>query len=129
MNRPWMVWSPGPNSTRVMVTSDEEILLKARLSPVPGHPRAAQWLMEAIALWEGAPVRAVISASDARASYASHFWDAAIDLGGPLYSLRLAGSERVVGRQLNFFDERVAGIEGFSDLETAVVSEALGGDQ
>ena len=130
MNRPWMVWSPGPQRTRVLVTRGQEILLKARLSPGPSHPRAAQWLMEAIALWEGAPVRAVISADARDGGYGSHFWDAVgMDFGGALYSLELAGPERARRRQLSFFEDSVPELDGFSDLELVRVSAALGGER
>jgi hypothetical protein len=125
-----MVWSPGAERTRVLVTRGQEILLKARLSPGPAHPRAAQWLMEAIALWEGTPVRAVISA-DARADgYGSRFWDAVgMDFGGALYSLELGGPERAGRRQLSFFEDSVPELDGFSDLEAVAVSGALGGER
>lgn len=130
MNRPWMVWSPGPQCTRVLVTSGEEILLKAKLSPGPSHPRAAQWLMEAIALWEGAPVRAVISADAQGDGYGSRFWDAVgMDFGGALYSLALAGPERTLRRQLSMFEDSVPELDGFADLEAVRVSAALGGDR
>ena len=126
MNRSWMVWSPGAESTRVMVRNEEEILLKARLSPGPSHPRAAQWLMEAIALWEWAPVRGVICADGAHASYASRFWDAVeVDFGGALYSLRLAGSELRPGRQLSLLRDLVPEMGAMTDLEDILVGEAL----
>ncbi len=128
MNEPWMVWAPGPSTTRVMVTSGTEILLKARLTPGPCHPRAAQWLMEAIALWEGAPVRAVISADADRAMCAKTFWDAVdFDFGGALYSLDLASSEPRRGRQLSFLRDLVPEVPGFSDLEEVRIADALGG--
>lgn len=130
MNRPWMVWSPGPHGTRVLVTRGQQILLKARLSPGPSHPRAAQWLMEAIALWEGTPVRAVISADAQHDGYGSRFWDAAaMDFGGALYSLGLAGPEPSRDRQLSFFEDSVPELDGFSDLESVCVSAALGADR
>lgn len=126
MNGPWMVWSPGAESTRVMVRSGEEILLKARLSPGPSHSRAAQWLMEAIALWEGAPVRGVICAEGAHASYASRFWDAVgMDFGGALYSLRLAGSEPRPSRQLSLLRDLVPEMGAMGDLEDVLLGEAL----
>jgi hypothetical protein len=129
MNRPLMVWSPGAHSTRVLVTSGEEILLKAKLSPGPSHPRAAQWLMEAVALWEGAPVRAVITADAQHDGYGSRFWDAVgMDFGGALYSLGLGGPERG-RRQLSFFEDSMPELDGLSDLEAAAVSAALGGER
>lgn len=130
MNRPWMVWAPCAESTRVMVTNEDEILLKAKLSPGPSHPRAAQWLMEAIALWEGAPVRAVISVDGKDGTYASHFWDAVgMDLGGVLYTLRQAGAEPRARRQLSFLRDLVPEVTGFCDLEEVRIVDAVGGGQ
>lgn len=126
MSRPWMVWSPSAESTRVLVRSGEQILLKARLSPGPAHPRAAQWLMEAVALWEGTPVRGVIAADAARSSYARAFWDAVgMDFGGALYSLRLAGCEPRSSRQLSLLHDLVPEVGAMSDLEDVLVGEAL----
>jgi hypothetical protein len=129
MSRPWMVWAPGAEQTRVMVTRQEEILLKARLSPGPSHPRAAQWLMEAIALWEGAPVRGVIVAGNGDSTRARGFWDAVgMDFGGALYSLRQAICEPGPSRQLSLLRDSVPELSGFSDLEEArVLEELLGG--
>ncbi len=130
MNGPWMVWSPGAHSTRVLVTRGQQILLKARLSPGPSHPRAAQWLMEGIALWEGAPVRGVISADARDGGYGSRFWDAVgMDFGGALYSLGLAGPEGERCRQLSMFEGSVPELDGFSDLESVLLGAALGGER
>jgi len=130
MNRPWMVWSPGPCETRVLVTRGGEILLKAKLSPGPSHPRAAQWLMEAVALWEGAPVRAVISADAEDDGYGSRFWDAVgMDFGGALYRVELADREVIGRRQLSIFEDPMPELDGFLDLEAAAVRAALGGER
>jgi len=127
MSGPTMVWSPSAESTRVMVRSGGQILLKAVLSPGPEHPRAAQWLMEAIALWEGAPVRGVIAADGAHDSYGSRFWDAAaMDFGGALYSLRLAGPP-TIHRQLSLLDDLVPELGAMADLEALLVDDALAG--
>ena len=49
--------------TRILVMSGAaETLLKARLSPLPSHRRALSTLLEAIALWQGRPVRAALVA-------------------------------------------------------------------
>lgn len=128
MSGPTMVWSPRADSTRVMVRSGERIVLKAVLSPGPAHPRAAQWLMEAIALWEGARVRGVIAADAAHDSYGSRFWDAAaMDFGGALYSLCLGGAPRCSGRQLSLLDDLVPELGAMSDLEAVLVDDALSG--
>ena len=128
MNEPWMVWAPGAAATRVMVTSGTDIILKARLSPGPSHPRAVQWLMEAIALWEGAPVRAVISADVDRGICAKSFWDVVdFDFGGALYSLDFTSSKPRKTRQLSIFDDLVPEVGGFSDLEEVRLADAVGG--
>jgi hypothetical protein len=124
----WMVWSPGTTCTRVMVRSGERLLLKAKLQPSPSHPRAAQWLMEALALWEGSPVHGVICADAAPASCVKRFWDAVgMDFGGALYSLDLVGSAPQEARQLRLLDDPFPEMEGLDDLEDALVVEALGG--
>ena len=59
----WVGIHPQQESTRVLVMSGSaEILLKARLSPLPSHRRALSTLLEAIALWQGRPVRAALVA-------------------------------------------------------------------
>ena len=130
MNRPFMVWSPGSQQTRVMVTRGQEILLKAQLGPGPAHPRAPQWLMEAIALWEGSPIRAVIAADESGATCGRAFWDAVgMDFGGALYSLRLAACEPRPARQLSLLHDLVPEVKGFCDLEQTRIAEALAGEQ
>ena len=59
----WMGISPGLHSTRVIAMAGaRETILKARLSREPAHPRALPTLLEAIALWQGRPVRAALVA-------------------------------------------------------------------
>jgi len=52
------------HDTKLLVTEEGEDLLKARLGPRPCHPRALVTLCEGLALWQGAPLRAVVSADD-----------------------------------------------------------------
>lgn len=59
----WVGIHPRRDSTRVLVMSGVgETLLKARLLPLPSHRRALSTLLEAIALWQGRPVRAALVA-------------------------------------------------------------------
>lgn len=126
MRGPTMVWSPGAESTRVLVRYERKVVLKARLSPGPSHPRAAQWLMEAVALWEGSPVHAVISADGSADGYASRFWDAVgMDFGAALY--RLERAEGGVSRQLSLLDDEVGELGAMDDLAAVLVAEALQG--
>lgn len=131
MNRPILTWSLGPKSTRVMVTRGSETLLKARLSPGPSHPRAAQWLMEAVALWEGAKVRAVICADGAASSSARAFWDAvAMDLqcpGGALYRLDLLPHDVPDGRLMHDCVSPLGPFDDFSDMVRVAARAALEG--
>jgi len=56
----WMGIAPGSSTTRVVaMAGPSETILKAQLSKDPVHPRALATLLEALALWEGQPVRAV----------------------------------------------------------------------
>ncbi|UJR87238.1 MULTISPECIES: hypothetical protein [Sandaracinus] len=81
-------------STRVVATEDDETgsttVLRAALDTRPSHPRALQWLLEAIALWQGSPVRAVLTADSRRSSSATPLWDEWFgDFGGALYTLEV----------------------------------------
>jgi hypothetical protein len=60
----WMGIAPEQKATRVIaMAGPSETILKARLLPEPTHPRAMATLLEAVAMWQGAKVRAVVSAS------------------------------------------------------------------
>jgi hypothetical protein len=57
----WMGISPSPTATRVIAMSGPgETILKAQLATDPKHPRALGTLLEAVALWQGLPVRAAL---------------------------------------------------------------------
>jgi hypothetical protein len=51
-----------------------ETILKARLRSPPAHPRALPALCEALALWSGEPVRAVLAAGEPDASFDTTRW-------------------------------------------------------
>ena len=117
----FMGLSPGPTGTRVLVTDRDEVRLKARLSCPPSHPKAMSWLIEAVAMWEGAPVRAVLCAGGRHRTYAAHFKaDWLPDFGGPLYSLDVVeGAGRTAVR------DRLDGLGRFADLKQLRVQDAL----
>lgn len=116
-----MVVSPDPTGTRVVVTDREEVRLKARLSCPPSHPRALQWLVEAVALWEGTPVRAVLCAGGPRRTPAASFRaDWLPDFGGPLYSL-----EVVDGSPAPRVRDRLRGLGDFRDLKQLRIEDAF----
>jgi hypothetical protein len=64
-----MTIEPVRSETRLMLTAPSHgTVLKARLPATPSHPRAVMTFLESIALWYGAPLRAVVDAdaSDVR---------------------------------------------------------------
>lgn len=86
----WMGIAPGLRDTRVIAMHGaSETLLKARLRKDPAHPRAMASLLEAVALWQGMPVRAALAADDEQTSCDSCLCRAALlDTGrNPLYSI------------------------------------------
>ena len=91
-----------------------EPILKAHLSLSPSSPRAVPALLEAIALWEGAPVRAALAvdASSTSACQTTLYRDLFDVFGNtPLYSLEWVSYE---------VRRRRAGLRGmgeFGDLE------------
>lgn len=85
-----VVIAPGVQSARVMAfDGPSRTLLTAKLSPSATHPRALPWLLEALALWEGATVRAVLAVDERGGTCASTLCrDAFADAGvPPLYTL------------------------------------------
>ena len=120
-NDTWMGIAPGRLTTRVIAMAGaDETLLKARLSPSPSHPRALATLLEAVALWQGNPVRAALFAADKDGvSDSSPYREAAFDFGGPLYTLEWRPASARVRRHRD-----LAGSLGeFADLRRAVTFE------
>jgi hypothetical protein len=69
MSSIWLGLCPGARSTRVLaMRGPSEPILKAHLSLRPSSPRAVTALFEAIALWEGAPVRAALAVDESSTS-------------------------------------------------------------
>lgn len=120
----WMGIAPGSGTTRVIAMAGvDEILLKAQLALDPKHPRALPTLLEAVALWQGLPVRAALCAQGGGASCDSTICrEASLDFnfedGAPLYSIVWvpAGAHRK--RR-----DRLHGLGNFQDLERLVISE------
>jgi hypothetical protein len=109
----WVGISTGPTETRVLVTEGATTLLKARLCRTPSHPRALGWLLEALALWQGAAVHAVLSVDDSGDESDGHFHrDWFPDFDGPLYALEVTDRGRPRCR-----DDAVGDLGDFGDLE------------
>lgn len=106
--------------TRVLATAGPtETILKARLAATAHHPRAVPTLLEALALWQGIPVRAALVVDEKDSSCATRLWPDAWAGGGaaPLYSVEL-----VPGRRRRHRD-RLAGMGAFHDLRQLVLFE------
>jgi len=66
----WLGLWPNKRATQVLaLRSPSEPMLKATLSLQPSSVRALTALFEAIALWEGRPVRAVLVADESSTSF------------------------------------------------------------
>ena len=114
----WMGIAPGPTTTRVIaMAGPSDTILKAQLAREPRHPRALATLLEAVALWQGQPVRAALCADSAGFSSDSNICrEAFMDDGGALYSLVWvpSGAHRRSKHRLH-------GLGNFEDLERLVV--------
>lgn len=115
----WMGIAPGKTTTRVVaLESPSETILKATLRKDPAHPRALATLLEAMALWQGQPVRAALCAEPSGLSYGSTICrEAFVDDGGALYSLVWVPGVHRRRRQ------RIDGLGNFRDLERLVITE------
>jgi hypothetical protein len=121
MNSIWMAIAPGRLFTRVIAMQGaSDTILKARLRRDPPHPRALSTLLEAVALWQGTPVRAALAADDEQISYGSclchnAFPDAETT---PLYSVDWVPAAGQRRRRTG-----IAGMGEFRDLERLLVCE------
>jgi hypothetical protein len=116
----WMGIAPEPKATRVIaMAGPSETILKARLLPSPRHPRAMATLLEAVAMWQGTRVRAVLSVADGDGGYGSSFChEAFTDFGGPLYTLDWVPACRRARRHRD-----LPGVGSFADLRQQVLFE------
>lgn len=118
----WMGIAPNATSTRVLaMAGTRDTILKARLLRSPAHPRAMATLLEAIALWQGLPIRAALCA-DTRpdGSDTSLYRETFSDVGGPLYTLDwIPAPER--GRRARHRD--ITGMGEFADLRKLLIDE------
>jgi len=116
----WVAIDSRRDETRVLVTAGpRETVLKARLSATAQHPRAVPALLEALAMWEGVPVRAVVVADGKDGSSTSRLkldWLADF-AGAPLYSLEFVGGHKRHHR------DRLDGLGPFHDLRQLVMFE------
>ncbi len=116
----WMGIASGATSTRVVAMSGpSETFLKARLDAEPKHPRALATLLEAVALWQGLPVRAALCVGERGGSCDSNLYrEAFSDEGGALYRLMWVPANAPRRR-----GPRLEGLGSFRDLERRVIEE------
>ena len=116
----WMGIAPGSMTTRVIATAGPgETILKARLAPDPHHRRALGGLLEAVALWQGQPVRAALCVGAEGPSCDSNLYrEAFVDDGGALYSVTWVPSGEARRRR-----PRLDGLGSFRDLERLLARE------
>lgn len=112
----WLGLSPSARSTRILaMRGPNETILKAHLSLRPASSRAVTALFEAIALWEGALVRAALVVDDSSTtSCPTTLYRDLFDVFGessPLYQLEWV--PRVARRRR----DGLTGLGDFGDLE------------
>lgn len=116
MDSIWLALTASARSTRILaMRGPNETILKAHLSLSPSSSRAVTTLLEAIALWEGAPVRAalVVDESSTRSCGTTLYRslsDAIVE-STPLYELQW------VPRGARRRRDGLTGLGDFGDLE------------
>lgn len=121
MNALWMGMVPDLTETRLLLLDGvRRTVLKARLSHPPSHPRSIPMLLEALALWEGRKIRAVLAADEPAASFGSRSWLADLEPcpESPLYELSFTPRSRPQWRP-----ERLTGLGDFRELRTLLLEE------
>lgn len=117
----WVAILPRPSETRILATAGvAETLLKARLSSTPRHPRALPTMLEALALWQGQPVRAALCVGVPDSGCATNFsrdWFGA-DAATPLYSLDVVDARRRPRRR-----DDLGGLGDFRELRQLLLWE------
>lgn len=116
----WVAIDSRTDETRILVTAGpKETVLKARLSSTAQHPRAVPALLEALAMWHGMPVHAVVVVDDREGSSATRLklgWLADF-AGEPMYTLKF-----VDGRKRRHRDQ-LDGLGQYHDLRQLTMFE------
>ena len=121
MSAVWVAIHPESVATRVLATAgSQETLLKARLGRAPQHPRALATLLEALALWQGAEVRAALAVADPAGACVANLWPASCaDFGcAPLYTLDVVAAHRPA-----LPHDELTGLGDYRDLRRLLVRE------
>lgn len=116
----WVAIDSKCHETRVLATAGPmESVLKARLSSSVAHPRAVPTLLEALALWQGMPVRAALVVDDTDHSSATRLvLDSWAGFGGPpLYEVEFVPRRKARHRDV------LDGMGAFHDLRQLMLFE------
>ena len=117
----WTAIRPGRTHTKILATAGvEQTLLKANLLTDPAHPRALPTLLEAIALWQGEHVRAVLSVDASGDGYGTRLSRELFDVfePTPLFSLAI-----VPDRPRRRRRDRLNGLGDFRELRQMLLFE------
>lgn len=117
----WLAIHPRPSGTRLLAQAGPgETLVKAHLAPTPSSPRALPALLEGLALWQGAPIRAALCVEpDADTCVTSTFLESVADYGkAPLYEIEVVAAGRRRRRR-----DRIGGMGEFRDLRQLLLFE------
>jgi len=117
----WVGIHPQAESTRILVMAGAETtLLKARLHSSPSSRTALPALLEAIALWQGSPVRAALVVDSRRASSGTSLYrDSFPAFGSALYTLDYVEALRKPLRR-----DPLTAMGPFGDLRQLLLFEA-----
>jgi hypothetical protein len=97
-----------------------DVMLKAELSPSPASHRAVHALLEALALWEGVQIRAVLVVDDHPASFGSSLCREAFPDHGATALYTIAWVPRGHRRRRR---DALRGMGEFRDLERLMCTE------
>lgn len=118
----WMAIVPERTATLILAKdAARATVLKASLPRPARHPRAIPSLLEAIALWAGQPVRAVLAADDLSTLFGSRNWrdELTLCLRSPLFDISVVPRHRPHRPA-----EGPAGVDDFDELEALLNVEA-----
>ena len=117
----WLGMWPNARTTRVLaMRGASETILKASLPLRPSSGKAVTSLLEAVALWEGRQVRAVLVADDASTRSSTTLYHETFDLFGEQTALwQLEWVSHVPARRRR--RDEFGGVGNFADLERLLI--------
>ncbi len=117
----WMAISPAQRSTRLIaMRGPHETIFKAHLCAEPSSTHALRMLLEAIAVWEGIPVRAALVVDDHAEISGNRLY---AETFPPLDATALYSIERVHRHRDQRRRDDIRGMGNFNDLRQLVLFE------